>query len=197
MNKTQTEQFDRLIRPLVPDMFKTAYRLTGHRADAEDLIQDVLTKLFPQTHKLTEVIDLKPWLMKTLHNRFIDTMRARQRSPATVSDDQGFETAVDPNSTPQANLANGELAQALYRALDTLTPESRSLVVLNLMEGYTLEQLTDVFNVPLGTLKSRLHTARSRLKKILQLDEPFTDNKRVDEYELRTDQTKDQDHQHA
>ena len=191
MSDSKAGRFDLLVRPLVPAMFKTAFRLTGNRDDAEDLVQDVLTKLFPQTDKLVEVIDLKPWVTRALHNRFIDTVRKRQRSPTTVSEELGFSKAADSVSNPDAKLANGELENALRIALDTLTPELRSLVVLHLMEGYTLDQLTEVFDVPLGTLKSRLHTARSRLKKILALDEPFTTNLRVDEYELPTDQRTD------
>ena len=191
MSDSKAGRFDLLVRPLVPAMFKTAFRLTGNRDDAEDLVQDVLTKLFPQTDKLVEVIDLQPWVTRALHNRFIDTVRKRQRSPTTVSEELGFSKAADSVSNPDAKLANGELENALRIALDTLTPELRSLVVLHLMEGYTLDQLTEVFDVPLGTLKSRLHTARSRLKKILALDEPFTTNLRVDEYELPTDQRTD------
>lgn len=197
MRETQQELFDRLMQPLVPALFKTAYRLTGHRDDAEDLVHDVLTKLFPQTDKLQHVLDLKPWLLRALHNRFIDIVRANKRSPETVSEDQGFSKAASVSSQPDANLANDNLADALRRALDTLVPELRSLVVLHLMEGHQLVDLTEVFDVPLGTLKSRLHTARTRLKKMLSLDEPFRLNKRVDEYELSTDTTTDQDSQHA
>ena len=179
------------MRPLVPTMFKTAYRLTGHRADAEDLVQDVLTKLFTQTAELADVVELKPWVARVLHNRFIDTVRARQRSPETVAEELGYSTAADSRSRPEAQLANNELANTLHNALDTLSPEQRSLVVLHLMEGHKLIELTDVFEVPLGTLKSRLHTARSHLKKVLKLDEPFTNDVRVNRYELPTDQTRD------
>ena len=94
-------------------------------------------------------------------------------------------------------MENEELAGALHRALDSLSPESRSLVVLHLMEGHTLEQLTKVFDVPLGTLKSRLHTARSQLKKVLALDEPFSTDERVDGYELSKNQRPDNGLQHA
>jgi RNA polymerase sigma factor (sigma-70 family) len=189
---SQRERFDQLIRPYVLPMYQTAYRLTGDRDQAEDLVQDVLTKLYPMTNKLSDVLELKPWLARTIHNRYVDAVRKRARSPSTVSNDFAYLSAVDANPAPDDQVANDDLSSALHQALDTLSPESRSLVVLHLMEGHTLERLTDVFDVPLGTLKSRLHTARSRLKKMLTLDEPFSPNKRVNEHELPESQKPDQ-----
>ena len=158
---SQRERFDRLIRPYVVPMFQTAYRLTGDRHEAEDLVQDVLVKLYPQTSKVENVADLKPWLARAIHNRYVDIVRKRVRSPATVSNDLAVLSADDASAPPDGQIENDELANDIHKALDTLNPELRSLVVLHLMEGYTLDQLIDVFDVPLGTLKSRLHTARS------------------------------------
>ena len=79
---SQRERFDRLIRPYVVPMFQTAYRLTGDRHEAEDLVQDVLVKLYPQTSKVENVADLKPWLARAIHNRYVDIVRKRVRSPA-------------------------------------------------------------------------------------------------------------------
>ncbi len=194
---SQRRHFDQLIRPYVVSMFRTAYRLTGDRDDAEDLVQDVLTALYPQTSKLAAVTDLKPWLARVLHNRYVDTVRKRVRSPETVSNEFACLSAADAGASPDGRLENSELASALRQALDLLAPELRSLVVLHLMEGHTLEQLTAVFNVPLGTLKSRLHTARGRLKKMLALDEPFLPDERVDGYELPGNQRTDQKLRHA
>lgn len=189
---SQCERFDLLIRPYVVPMFQTAYRLTGDRDEAEDLVQDVLVKLYPQTSKVEKVAHLKPWLARAIHNRYVDVVRKRARSPDTVSNDLAVASAADASARPDGQLVNDELANDIRKALDTLNPELRSLVVLHLMEGYTLEQLIDVFEVPLGTLKSRLHTARSRLKKILAMDEPFLTNERVDGYELSRNQRPDQ-----
>ena len=194
---SQRERFDQLIRPYVVPMYQTAFRLTGDRDDAEDLVQDVLTKLYPQADKLQSVTDLKPWLARAVHNRYVDTVRKRIRSPGTVANDFAYLSAVDKTAQPDDQLENDDLASALHRALGSLAPESRSLVVLHLMEGHTLDQLTEVFNVPLGTLKSRLHTARSQLKKILALDEPFSPIERVDGYELPRNQRSDQSLQSA
>lgn len=194
---SRRERFDQLIRPHVVPMYQTAFRLTGDRDDAEDLVQDVLTKLYPQTEKLADVRELKPWLARAIHNRYVDSVRKRARSPGTVVNDFVYLNAVDQRAAPDDRMANDDLGSVLHDALSSLPPELRSLVVLHLMEGHTLDELTGVFNVPLGTLKSRLHNARSRLKKILALDEPLLPDERVDGYELPADQRSDQDLQSA
>ena len=196
-NSRKQQRFDGLVRAHVPAMFQTAYRLTGNRHDAEDLVQDVLTKLFPQTDTLADVVDLKPWLAKALHNRFIDNVRKQGRRPNAVSGEESLDRIADTRASPDAHVVNDELTRDIHAALDRLTPELRSLVALHLMEGYTLEQLTQVFEVPLGTLKSRLHTARTRLKNMLVPNEPFSPDGRVEEYELPTEQRSDQSLQRA
>src|SRR5882762_11464065 len=73
--------FDDLLRPQVEYLYRLAWRFTGSVADAEDLVQDVLLKLFPKTEELLEIERLRPWLARVLYNQYVDSVRQRARSP--------------------------------------------------------------------------------------------------------------------
>src|SRR3989442_7239962 len=73
--------FEDLLRPQVEYLYRLAWRFTGSVADAEDLVQDVLVKLFPRTQELLGIERLRPWLARVLYNQYVDSVRQRSRSP--------------------------------------------------------------------------------------------------------------------
>jgi RNA polymerase sigma factor (sigma-70 family) len=166
----QARRFDALVRPHLSSLYAFALRLQGNPDDAQDLVQEVLTKLYPRTPELAAILDLKPWLQRVLYNQFIDATRRQQSRPAITSDAELDNVTAGPEADPAWQLAGGELAAALDRALAQLDPDQRALVALHLMDGRTLEDLTAVFGVPLGTLKSRLHRTRARLQRLLGME---------------------------
>jgi RNA polymerase sigma-70 factor, ECF subfamily len=177
----QADRFDRLVRPHLPALFRTAYRYTGRREDAEDLVQDLLTKLYPRTSELEQIEDLKPWLTRALYNAFIDGVRRTQRAPELVDvDDEVLEGPHDP----QSDFLTAEQRQALITAIDRLNPEHRAVVMLHLVEGHSLPELASLLDVQIGTLKSRLHRAKAQLQDSLKFMEPFSPAERVTPHEL-------------
>lgn len=184
LNRTasQAQRFDALVRPHAAALYRFAYRLLRDRADAEDLVQDVLVKLYPRTGELAEVRDLKPWLFRVVYHQFVDVLRKRRRSAMTVSDMNTLEL-VDPAQEPEYRLGVSRDAQRIRDAIAKLNRDQQLLVGLHLIDGHTLEEVADVLDVPLGTLKSRLHRTRAQLKKSLQL-EPFEPFERVSCHEL-------------
>lgn len=163
-------QFDALVRPLIPALFDASYRLLGDRADAEDLVQDVLVKLYPRTAELLDLRDARPWLLKVLYRQFVDFTRQRARRPSTVYDDALAEAVPDPAAGPEQQAADAQASARVEVALSQLSPDHRALVILHLIAGHTLEELTQVFDVPLGTLKSRLHRSKLSLKRQLGVE---------------------------
>jgi RNA polymerase sigma factor (sigma-70 family) len=166
-SRTQSERFDELIRPHVMPLYSAAFRLLGNRADAEDLVQDVLIKLYPRTDSLMELRDLRPWLLRVLYHQFVDLTRRRARVPQTVSDDELMEALPDPEAGPDIVSSNADLSKKIADAIAQLPPAQRALVTLHILGGHTLEELTEVFEVPIGTLKSRLHRGKLALKERL------------------------------
>jgi RNA polymerase sigma-70 factor (ECF subfamily) len=175
--------FDALVRPHVRALYRSAMRFTGSRPDAEDLVQDVLVKLYRHRQQLSEVADPRTWMLRVLYREFLNYRRASlrwfARRRAVQASTEDGEHVAPAELGPSAELDRARLAQQLDGALHRLTQESRALVTLHLIEGYTLEELTDVFGVPIGTLKSRLHRARGDLKDYLGR-EPFDDIRCVD-----------------
>jgi len=176
--------FEDLLRPEVDYLYRLAWRFTGSVADAEDLVQDVLIKLFPRTNELLDIERLRPWLARVLYRQFVDSVRRQARSPI-VQLAEGAEPEDNPlDALPAANDGPEGLAERsgwrehLLRALDRLNPEQRAVVTMHDVEGYSLEELETMLETPLGTLKSRLHRARQRLRALLPM-EPFSSGERV------------------
>jgi RNA polymerase sigma factor (sigma-70 family) len=166
----RARQFDELVRPQVAGLYAAAFRLVGNRADAEDLVQDLLVKLYPRTEELLGLRDLRQWLVKVLYRQFVDFTRQRSRRPQTLHDEEVLEAIRDPAAGPEQVAADRDTSAWVISALAELPPEHRALVTLHMVSGHTLEELTTVFEVPLGTLKSRLHRAKATLKQRLGLD---------------------------
>lgn len=178
----KSRRFDALVRPHTLALYQFSYRLLQNQPDAEDLVQDVLVKLYPRTNEMAKVRDLRPWLLRVVYRQFVDTLRKRQRNVTTVSDDDTVEI-VDPGPGPEQRHSAAETSDRVHVALGRLSQNQRLLVSLHLIDGYTLEEVAQVLDVPLGTLKSRLHRTRVQLKKLLRL-EPFSSFERVDGHEL-------------
>lgn len=167
-------RFEELIRPHLDALYRTAHRFTGAAADAEDLVQDVLVKLYPRVDELERIERLRPWLLRVLHNHFVDDRRRARRSPVALlreSPSEGNDEGVDryPGSAPgpQEQLLRQADGERLERALAALWREHRAVVALHDMEGYSLVELSESLDVPVGTLKSRLHRARAHLRRLL------------------------------
>lgn len=163
-------QFEQMIRPLISHLYRLAYRFCGDQDNAEDLVQDVLTKLYTQREEMLQVESLKPWVSKVLYHLFVDQARKNRRSPISlVADDSVIEDMPMPFShQPDQNLERDQEIQHVEQAYLQLTDEHRAVIALHDIEGYPLNEIVVILDIPLGTLKSRLHRARARLKELLE-----------------------------
>jgi RNA polymerase sigma-70 factor (ECF subfamily) len=176
--------FDDLLRPQVEYLYRLAWRFTGSVADAEDLVQDVLLKLFPRTEEMLGIQKLRPWLARVLYHQYVDSVRQRARTPALEvvpgadGEDDPLDTLPAVGDGPEEQAERGAWRERLVAALGQLNPEQRAVIAMHDIEGYSLEELETMLETPLGTLKSRLHRARQRLRTLLPM-EPFSSGKRV------------------
>lgn len=159
------ERFDRLVRPHVHDLYRQAFRYTGRREDAEDLVQDLLTKLYGRTAEMEQIDQIRPWLIRSLYHTFIDSLRKRGRTPGA----DGYEDVADCElSEPGDEFLRLEQRTSLARAMAGLSPEHRAVLVLHLVEGHSLAELRTLLDVQIGTLKSRLHRAKAQVRLALE-----------------------------
>jgi RNA polymerase sigma factor (sigma-70 family) len=174
------DDFERLLSPHIERLFRLAYRYCGEVAQAEDLVQDLLLKLYPKRKELCQIEALSPWLARSLYNHFIDTTRKGQRSPLTGAvSEEVLHSLPSGDSQPEQELERSDLQCQLEHAMTRLSPEQRALISLHDIEGYTLHELETMLETPIGTLKSRLHRGRLQLRNALQV-EPLPETGRVD-----------------
>jgi len=165
--KDRAQQFDALIRPHVMPMYHTAYRLLRNAEDAEDLVQDVMTKLYPRLDDMAQVEALRPWLLRVVYHSYVDFLRRLDRSPKTLADENSLHAVADETSRPDTWSENEQLSSLLGDAVARLPEEQRALVDLHLVQGYTLQELASAFETPLGTLKAQVHRIKGKLRKEL------------------------------
>jgi RNA polymerase sigma-70 factor, ECF subfamily len=166
--------FERQVRPYLGQLYPAALRMTRNPADAEDLVQDTLAKAYTAFGQYTPGTNLRAWLHKILANTFINGYRKRKREPAIAP---GADPAADwhPGTDPLAGPARSAEAEALERITDTaildalrqLPPEFRTTIWLADVEGYPYREVADLMGTPLGTVMSRLHRARGKLRHTL------------------------------
>ncbi len=170
--------FEHLVRPHFDRLFRLAWRLAGSKADAEDLFQELLIKAFGKLDELVNIDQPGPWLYRVMYNLYVDDRRrfARQRIH-TVEEGHlpgdGLAGLPGPDD-PVYNNQRIEQLQRLDKALAQLSDEHRLVVLLHDTEGYKLAEIQDLTGVPVGTVKSRLHRARARLRDILTADGTFS-----------------------
>ena len=172
----ERDAFETALKPHLDRLYRLAYRLTGTRSDAQDLVQDVLVKLYGRRDELSSIADLGPWLGRVLYNRFIDDQRhyrARRLHVVANTGDSSVEQVAAETPEPECEAALAFDISRVQAALSKLSLEHRTVLLLHDAEGYKIEEIHMVTGVPVGTVKSRLHRARARLREILDADGTF------------------------
>ncbi len=163
--------FERTIAPHLDALERLALRLTGNRHDADDLLQDVLTHLYARQRSLSDVDQLRPWLLRVLFRRYVDRWRGYGTNPASPSGDEDIEAVGAEGDTPDAVFERALTSERLQQALDRLPDAHRHVLLMHDVEGYSLPEIATIIDVPEGTLKSRLHRARGGLRReIVELE---------------------------
>ena len=174
-NDDRRVEFEALVRPHLGVLYRLAYRFTGHSQDAEDLVQELMVRLYRSPRNLAAMPTLRPWLVRVLHNLFVDQWRHRLHTPFGHLHPEPWDGLFEniagvPSPEQEAHVA--DLRQQVLAALYSLSNEHRALLVLHDVEGRSLPELTDVLHLPLGTLKSRLFRARRKLRTALSERNP-------------------------
>jgi RNA polymerase sigma-70 factor (ECF subfamily) len=166
--------FERIVRPHFDRLYRLAWRLAGGKAEAEDLFQELLIKAYQKLDELVEIEEPGSWLSRVMYNLFIDERRrfARRRMHLVEESQLAGDGLQDlaGNDSPVADNERLERINRLDAALGQLSDEHRVVVLLHDTEGYKLSEIEELTGVPVGTVKSRLHRARTRLREILVAD---------------------------
>lgn len=170
--KGKVEAYNLLVSRWEKRIYNYVLRLVRNREDALDLTQDVFMKAYQNVHKLDDVERFGPWLFRIAHNETFSLLR-RQRpdrvelNEAIAEDRSSWTTGSSPFESGGGRLLPLELSIAVTTAMARLKPEQREAVVLKVFEGFKFEEIAEILDTPVSTVKSRLYTAFDQLKDVL------------------------------
>lgn len=151
---------------LVPRLRRFGRLLTGHPQDADDLVQHALERAWLHRARWEPGTRLDSWVLRIMHNAWIDEVRSRQRRAQVLTPSEELEQIAD-----QAVGASPVDAIAVRQALARLRDEHRAVVVLVLVDGLSYKEAAHVLDIPMGTLTSRLARGREHLQALLSSEE--------------------------
>jgi len=158
--------WDEIVREHTPRVYRLAYRLTGNVHDAEDLTHDVFIRVFRSLGTYTPGT-FEGWLHRITTNVFLDKMRRKQRIRFDALSDEAAARLTSRSATPEQAFEQNHLGDDVQKALDALPPQFRAAVVLCDIEGLSYEEVADVLDIKLGTVRSRIHRGRAQLREAL------------------------------
>jgi RNA polymerase sigma-70 factor (ECF subfamily) len=165
VRKGDVEGFNLLVSRWEKRVFNYLLRLTGNPDDSMDLSQDVFLKAYQNIRKLDDTARFGPWLFRIAHNEAYSGFRKKRPEVAAPEFEKQGSEAKD--SFFDRQIAPGiaiDLSLAVSGALDRLSPEQREAVVLKIYQGFKFDEMAEILECPVSTIKSRLYTAFELLK---------------------------------
>jgi len=169
--------FEREVACCQRQLYSAALGMTGNPIDAEDLLQETLTRAYAGLASYRPGSNAKAWLYRIMANAFLNTCRQRRREPVPILDsdlDAPSSTAIRgvsggaPNTPSAEDEVLGHFTHSEFRAALAELPECfQATIYLADVEGYSYRDVAEMIGVPIGTVMSRLHRARSRLRERL------------------------------
>lgn len=166
--------FEKEFMPHADALYNFAYQLSYNDDDANDLVQETYMKAFRFIDSYQEGTNSKAWLFKILKNIFINEYRRKKREPEKIDYDDviTFSDEDDDNSAAYFDLRedmfDNMLGDEITNALNKLPIEFKTVILLCDIEGFTYEEIAKIIDIPIGTVRSRLHRARNMLKQLLK-----------------------------
>ncbi|MEQ8524106.1 sigma-70 family RNA polymerase sigma factor [Gracilimonas sp.] len=168
--KQKQKDFDEEIIPHMDALYNFALRLTTDPNDAEDLVQDTIVKAYRFFSSYEKGTNAKAWMFRILKNSFINNYRKTSKKPSQVDYDEvsSYYESIRAERTETSDLENLMFREMmdddLSNALTRLPEDFRTVVLLCDVDGYTYEEIANMLDVPIGTIRSRLHRGRNLLK---------------------------------
>ena len=164
--------FEKEFMPHMDAMYNFALKLTADEDDAQDLVQDTCLKAYRFINSFEPGTYAKAWLFRILKNNFINDYRKKSRGPSKVEFEwveqsiSGEDEAAEPAyyADLQAETVNDMLGDEITAALQSLPVDFRMIIILCDLEEFSYEEMAKILDIPIGTVRSRLHRARALLK---------------------------------
>ena len=173
--KTRKDRiFEKEFLPHMDALYNFGFHLCYNEEDANDLVQETFMKAYRFIDSYQEGSNAKAWLFKILKNAFINEYRKKSKRPNKVD----FEDIVSyHNSEDTSYVGSLDMREEIFRdmigdevmfALNSLPVDFRTVILLCDIEGFTYEEMSKIIDIPIGTVRSRLHRARNMIKEKLK-----------------------------
>ncbi|MGH7416377.1 MAG: RNA polymerase sigma factor [Candidatus Rokuibacteriota bacterium] len=168
----ETAAFEPLVEKYRQRVWRLAYQVLHDREEAWDVAQEAFVRAFHSLPTFRGQSAFYTWLFRITINVATDRHRqrgaqARAFGPERVTEEEWARTTPDPGGGPDQAAARAEQRERIRQALDALPPKARTIIMLSDVEGLSYREIAEVLNCPIGTVMSRLHNARKRLKGLL------------------------------
>ncbi len=177
--KRDPAAFEELVKRHQRTVYALLYQLAPDWSDTSDLAQEVFIRVWRSINNLRNPSSFRGWLTQIVTNLFYDELRRRPRRLPTVSMDEGLDPDAedgenatrdipDTSSIPDEKILNQELSQVIREAMVKLPEQFRTAIVLREVEGLSYEEIAILTKTEMGTVKSRIARARTKLQELLQ-----------------------------
>ena len=180
MEDDKRRKFEDTVIPYFNAIYNSAYRMTGDKSDADDIVQDVFLSAYKSFHQFPEGTHCKAWLYKILRNTFINRIKKKNREAGYLSFEkfdesvglrlkaEGFSSSGFSSALSLQPEINEGLDETIQKALNKLPEEFRMAIILCDIEGFSYQEISEVLECPVGTVRSRINRARRFLAEELK-----------------------------
>ncbi len=171
----QSQAFGQLVTKYQDRLYNAMVHVLGSAEDAHDVVQDAFVQAFVKLDSFKRTSAFYTWLYRIAFNRAM-SLRRRQRPTTSIDHvrEASGEEPTDTQGSPVDHLVQQDRVNQVQAALSRLSEEHRSVIVLREMEGLNYDDISEILELPVGTVRSRLHRARTQmrgqLKEVLQED---------------------------
>ncbi|HLK54987.1 MAG TPA: sigma-70 family RNA polymerase sigma factor [Chthonomonadaceae bacterium] len=178
MNETSARQkeFEALLRPIMKTVYSAALHYTRNPEDASDLVQEATLQAFRAFDSFQRGTNFRAWLLRILTNLFLNKYRKQQREPDTANIEdlpesylyhQAHRAGLHQGGDPAEIVLEKLDTEKVTAAIDALPEEFRIVATLYFVEEFSYQDIAEIVDCPVGTVRSRLHRSRKLLQKAL------------------------------
>lgn len=174
--KGNKNALEKLIIKYEKKVYNIAYQIFGNEHDANDMAQEVFIKVYKSLHKFNFKSTFSTWIYRITVNTCIDEYRKKSKNSKVEYMDETIKQQdsiiqkqfIDKGLTPEEEIIKNENIKFVRESIDELKEDYRIIIILRDIKGYSYENIADILDISIGTVKSRISRARSKLKKIIK-----------------------------
>lgn len=170
--KGNVQAFDVLVRRYKDQLLNYVFRFVGNRVDAEDIVQETFLRVYKNKHYYKEIAKFSTWVYTIAGNLAKTELRRRKRRKIFsvsnfVNDERDFDIP-DTARNPEKEVDSSMKDDVIQRTIEKLPPKFKEVILLRDVQGFAYEEISQILNIPLGTVKSRVNRGRLKLQEDLK-----------------------------